>query len=311
MTPERVVARVNGARPGPCFIVVGALHGNEPAGVVAAGRVGAALAAAVDTFAGDFVALVGNAGAMAAGKRYLARDLNRAWTDERLAALDGTGGSSGTALPHDPEDAEQIALHAEIAAAMRAARGEVILVDLHSTSGEGAPFSLTADTPRCAELAALVPVTALGGLIGNGKLNGTMTGAYAARIPGSLVIEAGQHASPATADRAEAALWCLLAGVGAVAASSLPRLAEMRSRLEASRGGLPASMEVAYRHAIRPEDGFRMRDGFRHFDRVSKGDLLATDARGAVLAPFDGYVVMPLYQGQGEDGFFLAVSPSA
>ncbi len=305
MKQERIIARVAGARPGPCLIVVGALHGNEPAGVVAARRVGDALAAAADTFAGDFVALVGNAGAMAAGKRYLARDLNRAWTAERMAALDG-GTCGGTIGSADPEDAEQAALHAAIAAAMRSARGEVVLIDLHSTSGEGAPFSLVADTARCAELAALVPVTALGGLIGNGKLNGTMTGAYASRIPGSLVIEAGQHGRPATADRAEAALWCLLAGLGCVAESSLPRLAAMRALLEASRGGLPASMDVAYRHAIRPEDGFRMRDGFRHFDRVSKGDLLATDARGAVLSPFDGYVVMPLYQGQGEDGFFLA-----
>lgn len=303
MPNERIVARVAGTRPGPCLIVVGALHGNEPAGVVAARRVGDALAAAADTLAGDFVALVGNAGAMAAGKRYIARDLNRAWTPERLAALDG-GTFSDVRSGPDPEDTEQAALHAEIAAATRSARGEVVLVDLHSTSGEGAPFSLVADTARCAELAALVPVTALGGLIG--KLNGTMTGAYASRIPGSLVIEAGQHASPATTDRAEAALWCVLAGLGCVEESSLPRLAAMRALLEASRGGLPASMEVAYRHAIRPEDGFRMRDGFRHFDRVSKGDLLATDARGAVLAPLDGYVVMPLYQGQGEDGFFLA-----
>jgi succinylglutamate desuccinylase len=267
--------------------------------VEAARRVGEALAAARDGLSGDFVALVGNVGALAEGRRFLARDMNRAWTGERLAALD-----AGAFTGASPEDAEQAAVHGEVMAAVREARGEVVLVDLHSTSGEGAPFSLVADTPRCAELAALVPVTALGGLIG--RLSGTMTGAFAGRIPGSLVIEAGQHASPATVDRAEAALWCLLAGLGCVAEGDVPRLAEMRALLAASRGGLPASMEVVYRHGIRPEDEFRMRDGFRHFDRVSKGDLLATDSGGAVLAPSDGYVVMPLYQGEGEDGFFLA-----
>jgi len=39
---------------------------------------------------------------------------------------------------------------------------------------------------------------------------------------------------------------------------------------------------------------------------VRKGQLLARDYHGLVLAPHDARILLPLYQGQGEDGFFLA-----
>jgi len=38
---------------------------------------------------------------------------------------------------------------------------------------------------------------------------------------------------------------------------------------------------------------------------VRAGTLLARDKAGEIRAREDGIVVMPLYQGQGEDGFFL------
>jgi len=38
---------------------------------------------------------------------------------------------------------------------------------------------------------------------------------------------------------------------------------------------------------------------------VRAGEPLARDRRGEVAAPLDGYMLMPLYQLRGEDGFFL------
>jgi hypothetical protein len=48
-----------------------------------------------------------------------------------------------------------------------------------------------------------------------------------------------------------------------------------------------------------------MKPGFTNFMRVRKGDVLATDVRGEVRAPRTGRVFMPLYQAQGDDGFFI------
>jgi succinylglutamate desuccinylase len=48
-----------------------------------------------------------------------------------------------------------------------------------------------------------------------------------------------------------------------------------------------------------------MKRSFENFDYVEKGTLLATNRYGDVLASSDGYLLMPLYQVQGDDGFFL------
>ena len=48
-----------------------------------------------------------------------------------------------------------------------------------------------------------------------------------------------------------------------------------------------------------------MQPGFVNFQQVERGQLLATDRGGEIRARENGYLFMPLYQAQGEDGFFL------
>jgi succinylglutamate desuccinylase len=49
-----------------------------------------------------------------------------------------------------------------------------------------------------------------------------------------------------------------------------------------------------------------MHPGFGNFQLVRRGDVLATDARGPVRSPGSFRLFLPLYQGLGDDGFFLA-----
>ena len=44
---------------------------------------------------------------------------------------------------------------------------------------------------------------------------------------------------------------------------------------------------------------------YRNFDKIYKGELLAHDAHGEIRALCDGLILMPLYQKQGSDGFFV------
>jgi len=297
--PARRIGGIRGAEPGPSLVLVAAIHGNEPAGVTAAERVLARLRAAGTTVRGEIAAFVGNARARARGVRYVEHDLNRAWTPSRMETVRGGSVAGGSS-----EDLEQAELQREIEAVRARARGETILVDLHSTSGDGPPFLVVADTPRSRELAAHFPLTAIVALVE--KLPGTLVGALAAEGVASLVLESGQHSRPTAAERAEAFLWIALVRTGAIDAADAPPLEPFLTALARSRGDLPVSMQVAYRHPIAPGDGFRMRPGFRHFQRIAEGDVVADDARGPVAAPLDGYMLMPLYQGLGEDGFFLA-----
>jgi succinylglutamate desuccinylase len=47
-----------------------------------------------------------------------------------------------------------------------------------------------------------------------------------------------------------------------------------------------------------------MEPGFKNLDHARAEQLLARDRNGEIRAPRDGLVLLPLYQKQGEDGFF-------
>ena len=63
--------------------------------------------------------------------------------------------------------------------------------------------------------------------------------------------------------------------------------------------------ELLYVHPIAADDDFVMHPGFKNFQPIAKGELLASDKNGEIKAKQDGRILMPLYQKQGEDGFFL------
>jgi succinylglutamate desuccinylase len=46
--------------------------------------------------------------------------------------------------------------------------------------------------------------------------------------------------------------------------------------------------------------------GFTNFQIIQEGQLLAKDKNGSIFSPMSGYLLMPLYQAKGEDGFFIA-----
>ena len=53
-----------------------------------------------------------------------------------------------------------------------------------------------------------------------------------------------------------------------------------------------------------------MNKGFLNFDKISKNQPLATNLGGLIKAPFNGRIFMPLYQNQGDDGFFIVTKIS-
>ena len=48
-----------------------------------------------------------------------------------------------------------------------------------------------------------------------------------------------------------------------------------------------------------------MLPGYVSFQPITESDVLAKDARGDVRPPEAGRILMPLYQRQGDDGFFV------
>ena len=297
--PSRRLGRRIDDPAGPWLVCVAGIHGNEPAGVAALERVFAALDASGERLSGAFVAFAGNLSALAAGRRYVDRDLNRLWSAGALSRA-----RSGAA-PATVEERELAELDAELSATLAEARGRVHLLDLHSTSGAGPAFAVLDDALPNRRFALAFPVPLVLGL--EEELVGTMVFHWTSRGVYCIAFEGGQHADPSAIERSEAAIWIALEAARILPARMRARARAARRLLGRQRNGAPHIVEVVHRHRIAAADGFRMRPGFASFDRVERGQALAFDAHGIVSAPRTGRILMPLYQPLGEDGFFLAV----
>jgi succinylglutamate desuccinylase len=70
---------------------------------------------------------------------------------------------------------------------------------------------------------------------------------------------------------------------------------------------LPKEAKLVYRHSIQSDDKFLMRQDkvYKNFDPIQKDEYLADDIHGKIFAPCQGFILMPLYQKKGNDGFFI------
>ncbi len=298
----REIGRYASGRPGPLLIVTAGIHGNEPAGVHALRRVLSRLAETAPEIRGELVALSGNRAALARGARFVDLDLNRVWSDEGVAR------ARAAAEGEPSESAEQRELLLAIDALLAIPRERVSLLDLHSTSAGSPPFTVMADTLRNRGVAFELGVPVLLGLEEN--VEGTLIEHMGSRGHVAVVLEGGQNQDPRTVDNLESAVWITLVSSGLLERGQVGDYDSHRARLRAAAEGLPHVIEVVHRHEIAPEDeaGFRMIPGLRSFQSIEKGRLLAHHGERAdrqVVAPFRGVLLMPRYQSQGLDGFYL------
>lgn len=301
----RELGGYGGATPGPLVICIGGMHGNEPAGIFAAHRVLQALQSTQPAFHGEFIALSGNRTALAQGRRYITQDFNRLWTAERLQRLH----QSPVPVPQNPEEKEQQELLAAIESAFTRRRGPVIVLDLHTTSADGVAFTVISDTILNRRLALSIPAPVILGL--EERLDGTMLNYINDLGYIAVGFEGGQHEAPASIAHQEAAIWMILQTAGCLRAEAAPQADALRKQLANDTNHAPRIVEVRYRHAVQENDQFVMEPGFVNFQPVKRGQLLARYRYGNIRAGETGRILMPLYQSQGADGFFLvrAVNP--
>mgnify|MGYP000571587480 CR=1 FL=1 len=302
---KRIIGHYQGTEAGPLVVAIGGIHGNEPAGVLALERLFDMLEDEPRlnpgfNFKGDILALRGNLAALAAGKRFIDVDLNRIWRPL-------VGDPDGFATSEDRE------LHELLAAIETALEdsplSELILLDLHTTTATGGIFAITGDDAPSLSLAAEMAVPVIKGMMSG--LQGTTlhyfrANHFATDLPvRAISFEAGNHTDPASVDLALAATINLLRALGCVREQDVSTYHDQR--LRDSSSSLPRMTELVYVHRIAYDgsDRFQMRAGYQNFQRVVRGELLGTDKNGPVAAPADGYLLMPLYQQLGEEGFFI------
>jgi len=296
---RRVIGQIVGGRPGPTLLVTALIHGNEPAGFRAARRVLLRIEGAAERFGGELLVLAGNLRAAAECRRYVDEDLNRHWTEHGVARL-----SDSPATSEPAEAGQRRALIEQFRAAVARSRGPIHFIDLHTSSAEGPPFLTVGDTLRNRDFAQRFPLPIMLGL------EETIDGSLLEYLNNlgfvTMGVEAGRHDAAESVDRHEAVLWLALTTLGMLSDADAGLLRHSRALLEQASGGLPRILEVRHRHAVDAARDFRMEPGFVNFDRVDRGQLLARERGEEVRARLDGRILLPLYQGQGDDGFFIA-----
>ena len=295
---ERVIGHYEGSAGGPRVIVTGGVHGNEPAGIIAFGRVLDKLVESAPLFSGKLLGLAGNRAALALGQRYVEEDLNRIWLPERLR-----GDSNTTHPARTVDEVEQWELLREIQLVLNDFDGTAYFLDLHTTSAKGAPFSVLADTLANRRLAKRLPGAMVLGL--EEHLDGTLLNFVNELGHVAIGFEGGRHGSPEAIDAQELALWETLVMAGCVRRHEIPGLSTLSESVDARAAGTPRVVEIRHRHHVEFEDEFLMGPGCRNLQRIKRGQVLARDRNGEIVSSEDGRILMPLYQSQGSDGFFV------
>jgi len=304
MRNSRLIGKYDTGNRGPLIICLGATHGNEPAGVRALELVLKMLDVEHIknhdfSYHGRFVGIIGNLKAYKQKKRYLSKDMNRQFYQENIESI-------SEKKDIDAEDEELLEVLQFINTEIADYQPErVIILDLHTTSSFGGIFTICKNCPEQIEVAlglhAPVVLGIAEGLVGTTLhyFNTEQLGVDTT----CLCFESGQHDEGKSVNRAVAGIICMLREVGAVMHDDVENLHE--AILQSYADGLPKLTKLVDHFRIGPDDHFEMKSGYKNFQEITQGELLATMNGEDVLASQDGMILMPLYQDQGEDGFFI------
>ena len=297
---DRIIGSLRGKADGPTIIILAGMHGNEPSGVEAMQNVFDILEAAQVNIKGRLIGIRANLGALRDGVRYVDEDMNRIWFPGIIEQIRTTPQEE---LPTSErrEIKELLALLDD--AIDGSNRENIVLADLHSFSAEGCMFAITAPKERHVNLLSGLHVPMIFGI--ENTLRGTALRYYQDEGHLTFALEGGQHENDLTVYNITAALMVLLEETGCLAPDSIEKIQEFSRHLKDHTRFVPAKVELVYQHIIEDGDDFSMRKGFKNFQSVKKGEWLASDREGKIYAQCDGYLVMPLYQDQGNDGFFI------
>ena len=296
---QRELWSLCGDAPGPTTVFIACMHGNEPAARQALQRIKTQLDNADAPMAGRVVAIIGNVRACETNQRFVDDDLNRLF---RFTP----GPQPQLHIASDTESVEY-AEAVDLLAALQLIIDDtppdqsVNVVDLHTFSGKGAPFLVLSDTLRNRRLAKCWPLPMVLGLAES--LQGTLIDYLTACGCVCAVVETGQHDDPRSVDLHESVIRCALQHAGHIAAADARADADALARASEHA---PNVVDVQDRYGIAPGELFTMCPGFANFDRVRRGEHLADSNGQPVYAKRDGRMLLPLYQEQGEDGYFIA-----
>jgi hypothetical protein len=293
---DRIIGHIQGAQPGPVNIFLAGIHGNEPSGVFALHQVLQKFEQHQKAIKGSIYAISGNLSALEKGLRYQKQDLNRLWTGDRIQALQNVDSHF-----ENDDQREQIQIYNTIMKILDEHDGPFYFTDLHTTSSQTIPFITVNDTLLNRKFTVNYPVPHILGI--EEYLHGPALSYINELGYVAFGFEGGQHDEKKAVDNHIAFIYVTLALTGCI-----PKTSEYQTYLNhlmLVTNGITGFYEIFLRHKIASSDQFKMQPGFANFQCIKEGSYLADSNNKRLLSPEKARILMPLYQLQGEDGFFL------
>lgn len=279
--PSAWVASADGEMGRPLVGVIGALHGNEPAGLRAIERL-LEDPSGLDSRLrdGTVVFVHGNPRATEQGRRFTegGADLNRLFGYAYLETL------AREAWTYEHHRALELRpLLAELDA----------LVDLHSASQPASPFAVCDGTKEGLALARKTGCRVCFGFDGPGMLMSHVSiGALVARGKPALSVECGQHDAPEAADAAYDVMTRFLGALGVT---------------DHPPAETPGPTYELFARVVKPTNEFRLTREYASFDRLEPGDVLGAGEGVTVTVDEEVYLLLPTPKAdRGEDIVYLA-----
>lgn len=300
---ERELGRAGDGSDGTTLVVLGGVHGNERAGLIAGQRVLDRLAEADEPkMTGRLVLLAGNMAALNhedPDMRYVDHDLNRMCQREKFDEPASASVEHGQMF-------ELFAALEEVHESCKESGQEMIVLDLHTTSAVSRPVVAFEDSLPARVHAMAMPCPKYLGI--EEEANGLVIDAVTNRLGCvSYLIEGGQHNDPVSIDVHEAAIWIALdtAGIVALDTNDADPLGYMK---QASRDRGHVVYDVRHREPIIDTDFEICKDIETGTEVHPHRTVLAMQGGEKVYSPIYGLVFLPNMQAHkrlGDDGFFI------
>lgn len=288
---DRVIGTYGTTNSGPVFFVIGGMHGNEASGVEAAHIVLNQLRSNAVHLRGELHCLAGNVQALQTNVRFVDTDLNRMWADDfvdnQIEAAENKERQEIVEYVHSVVDANF---------------SHVWALDLHTTSGDTSPFVTIDDALPNRAFAQCAGAPIILGI--EEHVHGSILEYFNERGATVMGFEGGQHVSQESVRNHVQVIYSALCYANFTSYRELHE-----AGIDCVEPVFPAKgqyFEIIHRHAIDPnQESFVMNEGFQSFQPVRKGQLVASNAGQNVEIERTGFLLMPLYQKLGSEGYFL------
>jgi succinylglutamate desuccinylase len=289
--PDRLIASIENDPNLPTILFFCCIHGNEKAGYLALKSFFENISKHKSLVKGNVYGIFGNKEAFLHEIRFLDKDLNRIWTKSHIKA--------STQQHQVSEYHELVDIYHQLYDILSKNKSTVYSVDLHTTSGPTKPFIVMNDALKSRAFVRNLGYPVIFNV--ESFIEGALLNLLNDLGHVSLVFEGGEHYSKDSVKELKIFCYKTLYHSGVMSAEDLNTIGISE---EYFRSKPARYFEMVYRQDLEPNDEFEMVGNYLNFQKLKKGERIATLNGQNIYSPKSYQIFMPLYQKKGEDGFF-------